>query len=287
MKYLIKSTGDTNPGMVRTNNEDRFGILETKNHETVFFVADGMGGHSAGEVASGHMAETIEHFFSDKQSLEDTWGSANHGSPIFFSNDYLTRVVEKGNAKIYHQAMDEQDKKGMGTTLTLSIIQNNQLKIAQVGDSRAYLVRNKTIRLLTRDHSLVQNEVDQGLLTPEEALWDPRKNIITKAVGIVSKVEPDIYDYTLQPKDRVLLCSDGLYDLVPEKQLLHLSKKKTIEESVQQLINTANASGGKDNVTVVMVEIDLDKKVKQKEKQQDKKPRQFWFFSTRKKEEKA
>lgn len=283
MKYVIKSTGDSNPGMVRTNNEDRFGILETKNHETVFFVADGMGGHSAGEVASGHMAETIEHFFSDKQSLEDTWGSADHGSPVFFSNDYLHRVIEKGNSKIYHQAMDEKDKTGMGTTLTLSIIQNNQLKIAQVGDSRAYLIRNKTIQLLTRDHSLVQNEVELGLLTPEEALWDPRKNIITKAVGIVAKIEPDIYEYSLQPKDRILLCSDGLYDLVPEKELLQLSKKKKLEESVQQLIHSANAAGGKDNVTVVMVEIDLDKKAKQN----DKKPRKFWFFSQRKKEEKA
>lgn len=283
MNYVVKSTGDSNPGMVRTNNEDRFGILETKNHEIVFFVADGMGGHSAGEVASGHMAETIEHFFSDKQSLEDTWGSANHGSPVFFSNDYLHRVIEKGNAKIYHQAMDEQDKKGMGTTLTLSIIQNNQLKIAQVGDSRAYLIRNKTIQLLTRDHSLVQNEVELGLLTPEEALWDPRKNIITKAVGIVAKVEPDIYEYSLKPKDRILLCSDGLYDLVPEKQLLQLGKKKTIEDSVQQLIDSANAAGGKDNVTVVMVELDLDKQAKQKEK----KSRKFWFFTQRKKEEKT
>lgn len=251
--------------------------------KSFFFVADGMGGHSAGEVASGHMAETIEHFFSDKQSLEDTWGSANHGSPVFFSNDYLHRVIEKGNAKIYHQAMDEQDKKGMGTTLTLSIIQNNQLKIAQVGDSRAYLIRNKTIQLLTRDHSLVQNEVELGLLTPEEALWDPRKNIITKAVGIVAKVEPDIYEYSLKPKDRILLCSDGLYDLVPEKQLLQLGKKKTIEDSVQQLIDSANAAGGKDNVTVVMVELDLDKQAKQKEK----KSRKFWFFTQRKKEEKT
>ena len=283
MKYAVKTTGDTNPGMVRTNNEDRFGILETKNRDTVFFVADGMGGHSAGEVASSHMAETIQHAFSEKKSLEDTWGSEQKSSPDFFSNDFLQHVVEKGNTKIFHQAMDDMDKRGMGTTLTLSIIRDNQLKIAQVGDSRAYLIRKKSIRLLTKDHSLVQNEVDLGLMTPEEALWDPRKNIITKAVGIVAKVEPDFYDYTLEPKDRILLCSDGLYDLVPENELLHLSQKKSLEECVHFLIDKANAHGGKDNVTVVMAEINHSNGIEKQNKNQ----KGFWFFKKHKKEEKA
>lgn len=283
MKYAVKISGATNPGRVRSNNEDRYGILETKNQETVFFVADGMGGHSAGEVASGHMADTIQHAFSDKKSLEDTWGSEQKSSPDYFSNDFLHQVVEKGNTKIFHHAMDDMEKRGMGTTLTLSIIRDNQIKIAQVGDSRAYLIRKKSIRLLTKDHSLVQNEVDLGLMTPEEALWDPRKNIITKAVGIVAKVEPDIYDYTLEPKDRVLLCSDGLYDLVPEKELLQLSQKKSIEECVHHLIEKANAHGGKDNVTVVMAEVHptngIDKQNKQK--------KGFWFIKKPKKEDKA
>lgn len=255
MKFAVKTIGNTNPGLVRANNEDRFGIVETKNQEIVLFVADGMGGHSAGEVASGHMADMIQHTFSDKASLEDTWGNASKGSPDYFSDDFLYHVVEKGNSKIFHHAMDDTEKRGMGTTLTLSIIKDNQLKIVQVGDSRAYLIRKKKIRLLTKDHSLVQNEVDLGLITPQEALWDPRKNIITKAVGIVAKVEPDIYHYTLEPKDRILLCSDGLYDLVPEEELLLLSQKKNLNECVESLIEKANAHGGKDNVTVVMAEI--------------------------------
>lgn len=283
MDYYIKSSGNSDPGRIRGNNEDRYGIVETKDKEVVLFVADGMGGHSAGEVASGYMAETIKHFFSDKHSLEDTWGGDKNTPPDFFSNDFLLRVVEKGNAKIFHQAMDEQDKKGMGTTLTLSIIRNNQLKIAQVGDSRAYLIRKKTIKLLTKDHSLVQNEVDLGLLTPQEALWDPRKNIITKAVGIVAKVEPDFYEYSLEPKDRVLLCSDGLYDLVPEKEILHICQKKTLEDCINHLIEKANTHGGKDNITVVMAELNKQNGAAE----QDKKPKQFWFFKRRKKEEKA
>jgi protein phosphatase len=191
--------------------------------------------------------------------------------------------VEKGNTKIFHHAMDDMEKRGMGTTLTLSIIRNNQLKIAQVGDSRAYLIRKKSIRLLTKDHSLVQNEVDLGLITPEEALWDPRKNIITKAVGIIAKVEPDFYDYTLELKDRILLCSDGLYDLVPEKELLQLSQKKSLEECVHHLINKANAHGGKDNVTVVMAEINHSNGIKK----QIKNYQRFWSFKKHKKEEKA
>jgi len=281
MKFTVQTTGCTNPGLVRTNNEDRFGVVTTKNQEIVLFVADGMGGHSAGEVASGHMADMIQHAFSGKTSLEDTWGSASKDSPDYFSDEFLYHVVEKGNSKIFHHAMDDIEKRGMGTTLTLSVIQDNQLKIIQVGDSRAYLIRKKKIQLLTKDHSLVQHEVDLGLITPEEALWDPRKNIITKAVGIIAKVEPDIYHYTLEPKDRILLCSDGLYDLVSEEELLLLSQKKNLNECVERLIEKANAYGGKDNVTVVMAEINGSNGAKK----QDRKLTGFKLFNKRKKED--
>lgn len=257
MNYLIKAFGHSDIGNVRTNNEDRFLILTTKNQETVLLVADGMGGHSAGEVASGHMVEIFETYLNEKSLLESTWNQKNKelDKDLIGNKDFLLQIIQKGNNKIYHQALDESSMKGMGTTLTLGVISENKLTIAQVGDSRAYLIRRNKIKRLTKDHSIVQKEIDQGILTEEEALRDPRKNVITKAVGILPEVEPDFYEYMLENKDRLILCSDGLYDLVMEKELLSLSNKGTIHQAVENLIEKAKQQGGKDNVTVVVADV--------------------------------
>jgi PPM family protein phosphatase len=257
MKYIIKAFGDSDIGNVRTNNEDRFLILTTKNQETLLMVADGMGGHSAGEIASGHMVEIFETYLSEKSLMESTWNQkTKEGEKFSICNqDYLLQIIQKGNNKIFHQALDESKMKGMGTTLTLGIICENKLTLAQVGDSRAYLLRNKKIKRLTKDHSIVQREIDQGFLTEEEALRDPRKNVITKAVGILPEVEPDFYEYTLENKDRLIFCSDGLYDLVMEKDLLALSMNGSLQQVVAGLIDKAKQFGGKDNITVVAAEI--------------------------------
>jgi serine/threonine protein phosphatase PrpC len=260
MKYLIKAFGNSDIGNVRTNNEDRFLILTTKNQETFFMVADGMGGHSAGEVASGHMVEIFESYLSEKSLLESTWNQKDKENKNFSicNRDFLLQVIQKGNNKIYHQALDESNMKGMGTTLTLGIARENKLTLAQVGDSRAYLIRKGKISRLTKDHSLVQREIDLGTLTEEEALHDPRKNVITKAVGILPEVEPDFYDYTLENKDRIMLCSDGLYDLVMEKELLTICRKGTLSQAVTGLIEKAKQMGGKDNITVIVADVAVE-----------------------------
>jgi len=257
MKYQIETFGNSDIGNVRTNNEDRFLILKTKDQETVLLVADGMGGHSAGEIASGHMVEIFETYLSEKSLLESTWNQKTDAAEKSFvcKKEFLLQIIQKGNNRIYHHALDEDGKKGMGTTLTLAIICENKLLIGQVGDSRAYLIRRGKISRLTKDHSIVQREIDQGLLTEEEALHDPRKNVITKAVGILPEVEPDFYEYTLEHKDRIMLCSDGLYDLVMEKDLLYLTNSGTLEQAVNRLIQKAKQFGGKDNITVVIAQV--------------------------------
>jgi protein phosphatase len=257
MKYVIKAFGHSDIGNVRTNNEDRFLILTTKNQETLLLVADGMGGHSAGEVASGHMVEIFESYLSEKSLLESTWNQKNKADDqmSICNKDFLFQIIQKGNNKIYHQALDGSDMKGMGTTLTMGIIKENKVIFAQVGDSRAYLLRHGKIKRLTKDHSIVQREIDQGLLTEEEALHDPRKNVITKAVGILPEVEPDFYEYTLENKDRIIICSDGLYDLVMEKDLFSLSSKGSPQQVVTGLIDKAKQMGGKDNITVIAAEV--------------------------------
>lgn len=275
MKFKVDTYGNTDVGNIRTNNEDRFLIFLTKDQETVLLVADGMGGHSAGEIASSHMVEIFENYLSEKSLLESTWNQKNNqdGKSIVCNKDFLLQIIQKGNNKIYHHALDEEGKKGMGTTLTLAIIYDDKLLIAQVGDSRAYLIRKGKINRLTKDHSIVQREIDQGLLTEEEALHDPRKNVITKAVGILPEVEPDFYEYTLEHNDRIILCSDGLYDLVMEKDLLNLTKQGTLEQAVTRLIQKAKQLGGKDNITVVTAQI--------KQETPEKKP----FFPFLKKKE--
>lgn len=256
MKYKVKAFGNSDIGNVRTNNEDRFLILTTKNQETFLLVADGMGGHSAGEVASGHMVEIFESYLSEKSFMESTWNQKDkeNSNLSIFNKDFLLQVIQKGNNKIFHQALDESKMKGMGTTLTLGIVQENKIILAQVGDSRAYLIRKGKIKRLTKDHSIVQREIDLGTLTEEEALHDPRKNVITKAVGILPEVEPDFYEYTLENKDRIMFCSDGLYDLVMEKELLNLCGKGTNIQAVNMLISKAKELGGKDNITVIVAD---------------------------------
>ncbi len=266
MKLQFTHAAQSDTGLVRSGNEDRWVHTATPNGELVYAVADGMGGHQAGEIASKESVDGLEELFSLKSLNETTWGNHTHDSPLFFSQDYITQTVKKINSRIYHMSLENPALKGMGTTLTLSLIQNDRMMIAHVGDSRAYLLRKKKIMRLTKDHSLVQREVDLGLLTPDEALHDPRKNIITKALGIMPEVEPDIYHYQLQKKDLLLLCSDGLYDLVSEKEIAAACMEPSLSKAVDKLIALAKHYGGKDNITVILVHADVQKTPRQPRK---------------------
>jgi PPM family protein phosphatase len=276
MKFLVNSFGLSDVGLIRKNNEDRWLVMQSSDRDHVLIVADGMGGHQAGEIASTEAISTIEKFYSGKNLNETTWGNHENDSPMLFSKTYLEQTIQKANSRIYHLSQEDSLHKGMGTTLTVAIIRNEKMLIGQVGDSRAYLIRRKKLNRLTKDHSVVQREVDLGILTPEEALMDPRKNIITKAIGIMPELDPDIYEYQLSPNDRLMICSDGLYDLVSEKEILKCCLLPTLELGTRNLIDSAKQYGGKDNITVIMAEILPE---------QNKKPSRKSIFSLRKKSE--
>ncbi len=255
MKLSVQYAAATDKGLVRSGNEDSYIVVDSPQGDTVLAVADGMGGHKGGEFASSAMVEIVEKHFSKKNLNETTWGGHENDSPDYFTKEYLCQITQKGNTKIYHLALEDLEKQGMGTTLTMAIIRNNQMLVAQIGDSRAYLIRKNKLFPLTKDHSVVQREVDMGILTPAEALRDPRKNIITKALGILPEIEPDIYTYQLKLKDRIMLCSDGLYDLVSEKEIHECCRNPSLENGVNDMITMAKEYGGKDNITVILAEI--------------------------------
>lgn len=223
----------TNVGCVRGHNEDSF-IAQSP----LFVVADGMGGHEAGEVASEIAIETIS-----KQA------------PKIPDSEQLVNAVKDANRKILEAASNGIGKPGMGTTLTAAMIYDDQLTIAQVGDSRAYLLHDGKLQRLTRDHSLVADLVEQGRITEEEARIHPQRSVITRALGSEPHVEPDIYVLRLSEGDRLLLCSDGLSSMIYDSKIESVLKLyKDASECCDALINEALKAGGLDNVTVVVVD---------------------------------
>ncbi len=207
----------------------------------VFVVADGMGGAQAGEVASKVAVEAFE------QGLPDT-GSAE---------ERLVLRTREANQQIHELSHAERERAGMGTTLTAAYVDGDELAIAHVGDSRAYLFRRGELKRLTRDHTLVGALVEQGKLTEEEAAEHPQRSIITRALGPEADVEVDTWRYPLRAADVVLLCSDGLTSMVPDERIAEvLAAPSGLEQRADALIDEANAAGGRDNITVVLFRIE-------------------------------
>ncbi|MBI3892928.1 MAG: Stp1/IreP family PP2C-type Ser/Thr phosphatase [Candidatus Wallbacteria bacterium] len=237
----------TNVGLRREHNEDNYYIFDPAGCDTasrgmLFAVADGMGGHAAGETASRIAVET----------LRDYYTGAMNGSFV----EGLERCILDANSRIYSQAQTSPMLKGMGTTLTVALLNNTTLNLGQIGDSRAYLIRAKTITQLTDDHSLVAEQIRQGLLTEEEAANHPARNIITRALGTKEKVEADFSTCALEVDDRVLVCSDGLHGVVPNDQILQISLAAAdASAACEGLIARANEGGGPDNITAIMVHL--------------------------------
>jgi len=208
-------------------------------------VADGMGGHAGGEYASHIAVEALERFYQNETITPDT-------PP----QEALRRCIEQAHQLIYSQAQDSPILKGMGTTLTVALLHQSSLNLGQIGDSRAYLIRNCSIKQLTNDHSLVAEQIRMGLITVEEAACHPARNIITRALGTKEKVDPDFYSFTLEPDDRILICSDGLHGAVDDEKMLELTlSSPSAPASCIRLVEEANANGGPDNITVVIVHI--------------------------------
>lgn len=229
----------TNRGLVRKKNEDSFLVDKRRG---LFMVADGMGGHKGGEVASKMAIELIDRMFNIQNNTKDY-------------EQLLKEVIEKANYRIYEESQMRSDCSDMGTTLTTTFINKDSLLIAHIGDSRVYLIRDKKIYQLTEDHSLVGELLRNGEITSEMAQKHPHRNILTRALGTESKVEIDMQNYKLKQGDLLLLCTDGLTNLVNEKEILQVISKKegNLERSTKELVNLALERGGNDNITVILV----------------------------------
>jgi protein phosphatase len=233
----------TDVGVVRSGNEDNFLMLADRG---IFIVADGMGGHAAGEVASEMAVRIVAEELGQYRGLSD--------------EELATRMhnaIRKANEAIFSRTLSEHDKRGMGTTLTALVLLPDRYLIGQVGDSRAYLLRGDRLRQITKDHSYVQEQVDAGLLTPEQARVHPYSNVITRCVGAGMEVTPDIYFGSLESEDLLLLASDGLTGMLEDEQLRRLLKSDGgPQRSVDQMIAEANRRGGLDNITAIVIRIE-------------------------------
>ena len=234
----LKWGASTDVGMVRQQNEDSF-LAE----ETLFVVADGMGGHNAGEVASALAVTTLK-------------AGARLG--IDTTEDFR-ELVQQANSAIYTASLDDSTQSGMGTTVTaLSIVEGEEPRVlvANVGDSRAYLWRSGALSRLSVDHSYVQELVNEGIITPEAARVHPRRNIVTRALGIDRSVMVDVFTHFVRTGDRIVLCSDGLVDEVSDADIaVVLGQHSDPQDTAEALVMVANTAGGRDNTTVIVVDV--------------------------------
>ena len=212
----------------------------------IFVVADGMGGHAAGEVASEMATRIIAREIGALRGVEDDEASRR-----------VQRAIVAANESIYERTLAEHDKRGMGTTATVLVLMRGRYLIGQVGDSRAYILRDAEFFQVTKDHSYVQEQVDAGLLTPDQARVHPYSNVITRCVGAGSEVLPDIYFGSLRPGDILLLASDGLTGMLEDDQLLRILQSDGGPEAwVDRMVAEANYRGGLDNITAIVVRIE-------------------------------
>ncbi len=212
----------------------------------VFIVADGMGGHAAGEVASEMAVRIIA------RELGDVSRTTNAEAA-----DLIRHSIIEANSAIFQRTLSEQDKRGMGTTATAMVVIGDKYLIGQVGDSRAYVLRDGTLLQLTKDHSYVQEQVDAGYLSPEEARTHPYSNVITRCVGANVDVSPDVYSGTLHVDDVYLLASDGLTGMIEDDDLMDMMQKlREPQQLADELVDEANRRGGLDNVTVIVIRVD-------------------------------
>ena len=240
----MKLYGQTDTGRVRPNNQDAFRFGDLSQEAFFAIVCDGMGGAAGGNVASSLAADTIVEKLRSGYRADMSETSLLH---------LLESAVSVANALVYDEAMADTDLRGMGTTVVAAIVQADKAYTVHVGDSRIYLITD-TWEQLTRDHSIVQEMVEKGQLTPQAAKHHPRKHLITRAVGVDSRVTCDLQVTDLPPGARLLLCSDGLTNMVePEAIWAILENTEDAAQIPDELISAANEAGGSDNITVVVM----------------------------------
>jgi protein phosphatase len=246
----IEVAGITHVGMKRNHNEDNYLLLPEEN---LCCVADGMGGHSSGEIASKIAVDELGEFFKMTSRDQDATWPFKMDKTRNYDENRLATGIKLANAKIYERASSDSKYKGMGTTIVTVHFANSTAYVGHVGDSRVYFFREGTIKQVTEDHSLLNDYLKAKKLTPEEIEAFPHKNVIVRALGMKDNVQVDVS--RLEPKegDIYLLCSDGLSGMVPDAQIQDvLTKTKDLNLACSQLIDNANANGGNDNVTCVL-----------------------------------
>jgi serine/threonine protein phosphatase PrpC len=249
----IRYAAKTDVGMKRTHNEDYFSLIED---EQLFLVADGMGGHASGEVASKMAAETISEFYQrTREDEEVTWPYKMDRSLSYVENR-LVCAIKLANLRIFETSCRDIRYKGMGTTICSTLVVGDKVYVGHVGDSRVYRIRDGQIHLLTRDHSLLEDYKEaKPDMTEEEERNFPHKNVITRALGMRETVQVDIRAHQIRSGDVYLLCSDGLSGMVVDDQILQItSNAKSLERAVAELVDAANRNGGTDNVTTLMLQ---------------------------------
>jgi PPM family protein phosphatase len=234
MSALGRSTGLSHPGRRRRRNEDAW-VCDPP----LFAVADGMGGARGGEIASRVAATAL--------------GETVNGS----GEARVVALIQEANRQVYERAREDSDASGMGTTITVALFENGIVSIGHVGDSRAYLIRDRKVEQLTEDHSLVAELVRTGRLSPEEAESHPQRSVITRALGTDPDVDVDSFSVEAKPGDLFLICSDGLTSMVGDEEILDVvePRREDLDEAAKELVNAANRSGGEDNITVVFFEV--------------------------------
>jgi len=236
---------DSHTGMQRTNNEDC--VVADSPHSLVV-LDDGMGGHKAGEVASAMAAnDVLNNLRNWLEKSRETTISRNLKKAI-------TRFISQANSLIYQESLLDYEKRGMGTTIVVAVVRKNKLTIAHVGDSRAYLFRDGKLIRLTEDHTKVQDQIRSGMITFEASSKSPLRHVLTRSVGVLDHVEVDVQEINLFAKDKILLCSDGLTDMLSEREITEiLSTELKLSKSVGKLIKCANDAGGLDNISLALV----------------------------------
>jgi serine/threonine protein phosphatase PrpC len=239
----ITCAARTDVGLIRSGNEDNYLMVPERG---TFIVADGMGGHAAGEVASEMAVSIIARDLGSFRGLAPEEAAAR-----------MVQAIRDANAAIYERTLSEHDKRGMGTTATVLVLHANRYLVGQVGDSRGYLLRDGVFHQLTKDHSYVQEQVDAGYLTPEQARTHPYANVITRCVGASGDVTPDLFSGVVRAGDIFLLASDGLTGMLEDDVLAAILRTDgTPEKWVDRLVSEANRRGGLDNITALIVRVD-------------------------------
>lgn len=252
IEQALEIVSQTHPGVARSHNEDSVAYDPSCG---LVVLADGMGGHNAGEIASGITVSLIT--TEIKHSLESMRPEDRGEDGEDIGVGLLREKVRKANVSIYHASQSQSQYAGMGTTVVAGLFYDNRLAVAHVGDSRMYRLRGEILEPITRDHSLLQEQIDRGLLSPKDARLSKNKNLITRAVGVDPVVEVEIQIHAVQVGDIYLICSDGLNDMVEDDEIrdtVHMLRAN-LKLAAKQLIEMANDNGGRDNVSVILIKV--------------------------------